>query len=55
MLDTGSGPNTHTHTHTHTIKKNFISRDITVNHNNMLKLNNRINEYPVHILSEITF
>ncbi|KYN29430.1 hypothetical protein ALC57_01126 [Trachymyrmex cornetzi] len=42
---TGSGPNI--------IKENFISRDNTVNHNNILKLNG-INEYPVYTLGEIT-
>ncbi|KYN41487.1 hypothetical protein ALC56_04092 [Trachymyrmex septentrionalis] len=44
MLDTGSGPNI--------IKEKFISRDTTVNHNNILKLNG-INEYPVYTLGEI--
>ncbi|KYN42690.1 hypothetical protein ALC56_02890 [Trachymyrmex septentrionalis] len=44
MLDTDSGPNI--------IKEKFISRDTTVNHNNILKLNG-INEYPVYTLGEI--
>jgi len=39
MLNTDSRPNI--------IKENFISRDITVDHNNILKLNG-INEYPVY-------
>ncbi|KYQ60768.1 hypothetical protein ALC60_00172, partial [Trachymyrmex zeteki] len=46
MLDTGSGPNI--------IKENFISRDTTVNHNNILKLNG-INKHPVYTLESLFY
>jgi len=45
MLDNGSGPNI--------IKENFVSKNKTVNYNNILKLNG-INKYPVYTLGEIT-
>ena len=44
MLDTGSGPNL--------IKEKFISKEIKINHANILQLNG-INNYPVYTFGEI--